>query len=140
MDMQPGRPLLTELQGSAMEERKSLEEEITAGQLPNEPVQVYVRRYQNLLNLLNKAHGQWTFENMEARKRQRQQRVRACPPNLNSYNPKDPQHTTRPDVVCKRRDRPDHTQQQCVAMRHANGLRILDDTTPTSTMNDPARY
>eukprot|EP00873_Tetraselmis_striata_P028523 jgi/Tetstr1/448787/TSEL_036021.t1 len=27
----------------------------------------------------------------------------------------------------------------CVAMRHANGVRILDDTTPTSTMNDP-RY
>eukprot|EP00873_Tetraselmis_striata_P023549 jgi/Tetstr1/443813/TSEL_003267.t2 len=75
----------TELQGSAMEERKRFEEEITAGQLPNELVRVYVRRYQNLWNLLNKAHGQWTFE------------------------------------------------------RHANGMRILDDTTPTGIMNDP-RY
>eukprot|EP00873_Tetraselmis_striata_P006086 jgi/Tetstr1/426350/TSEL_016662.t1 len=36
--------LLTDLQGSAMEERKRLEEEITGGQLPNEPVHVYVRR------------------------------------------------------------------------------------------------
>eukprot|EP00873_Tetraselmis_striata_P013341 jgi/Tetstr1/433605/TSEL_022870.t1 len=45
-----------------MEERKHLEEEIVAGQLLNEPVQVYVRRYRNLWNLLNKAHGQWTFE------------------------------------------------------------------------------
>eukprot|EP00873_Tetraselmis_striata_P010200 jgi/Tetstr1/430464/TSEL_020272.t1 len=174
------KALLTELQGSAMEERnKRLEEEITAGQLPNEPVQVYVRRYQNLWNLLNKAHGQWTFEyvaanylipclhpdydhivdtttsaanvneklatiisagqNMEARKRQRQQRVRPCPPNLNSYSPRDPQHTTGPSVVCRRCDRPGHTQQQCVARRHANGLRILDDTTPTSTMTNP-RY
>eukprot|EP00873_Tetraselmis_striata_P010888 jgi/Tetstr1/431152/TSEL_020864.t1 len=174
------KALLTELQGSAMEERKRLEEEITAGQLPNEPVQVYVRRYQNLWNLLNKAHGQWTFEyvaanylipglhpdydhivdtttsaatvneklatiisagqNMEARKRQRQQRVRACPPNfINSYSPRDPQHTTGPSVVCRRCDRPGHTQQQCVARRHANGLRILDDTTPTGTMTNP-RY
>eukprot|EP00873_Tetraselmis_striata_P018546 jgi/Tetstr1/438810/TSEL_027319.t1 len=162
-----------------MEEHKRLEEEITAGQLPNEPVQVYVRRYQNLWNLLNKAHGQWTFEyvaanylipglhpdydhivdtttsaanvneklatiisagqNMEARKRQRQQRVRACPPNLNSYSPRDPQHTTGPSVVCRRCDRPGHTQQQCVARRHANGMHILDDTTPTSTMTNP-RY
>eukprot|EP00873_Tetraselmis_striata_P016289 jgi/Tetstr1/436553/TSEL_002708.t1 len=56
------KALLTELQGSAMEERKRLEEEITACQIPNEPVQVYVRRYHNLWNLLNKAHGQWTFE------------------------------------------------------------------------------
>eukprot|EP00873_Tetraselmis_striata_P001548 jgi/Tetstr1/421812/TSEL_012714.t1 len=40
------KALLTdELKGSAMEERKRLEEEITPGQLPNEPVQVYVRRY-----------------------------------------------------------------------------------------------
>eukprot|EP00873_Tetraselmis_striata_P024855 jgi/Tetstr1/445119/TSEL_032917.t1 len=31
-----------------------------------------------------------TGQNMEARKRQRQQRVRACPPNLNSYNPREP--------------------------------------------------
>eukprot|EP00873_Tetraselmis_striata_P013205 jgi/Tetstr1/433469/TSEL_022741.t1 len=173
------KALLTELQGSAMEERKRLEEEITTGRLPNEPVQVYVRRYQNLWNLLNKAHGQWTFkyvaanylipclhpyydhivdtttsaatvneklatiisagQNMEARKRQRQQRVRACPPNLNSSSPRDPQHTTGPIVVCRRCDRPGHTQQQCVAMRHANGLRILHDTTPTSTMTNP-RY
>eukprot|EP00873_Tetraselmis_striata_P003995 jgi/Tetstr1/424259/TSEL_014828.t1 len=173
------KALLTELQGSAMEERKRFEEEITAGQLPNEPVQVYVRRYQNLWNLLNKAHGQWAFEyvaanylipclhpdydhivdtttsaatvneklatiisagqNMEARKRQRQQRVRACPPNLNSYSPRDPQHTTGHSVICRRCDRPGHTRQQCVAMRHANGLRILDDTTPTSTMTNP-RY
>eukprot|EP00873_Tetraselmis_striata_P028773 jgi/Tetstr1/449037/TSEL_036253.t1 len=162
-----------------MEERKRLEEEITAGHLPNKPIQVYVRRYQNLWNLLNKAHGQWTFEyvaanylipglhpdydhivdtttsaatvneklatiisagqNMEARKRQRQQRVRPCPPNLDSYSPRDPQHTTGPSVVCRRCDRPGHTQQQCVARRHANGLRILDDTTPTSTMTNP-RY
>eukprot|EP00873_Tetraselmis_striata_P038280 jgi/Tetstr1/458544/TSEL_044947.t1 len=176
----PWKALLTELQGSAMEERKRLEEEITTGQFPNEPVQVYVRRYQNLWNLLNKAHGQWAFEyvaanylipaglhpdydhivdtttsaatvneklatiisagqNTEARKRQRQQRVRACPPNLNSYSPRDPQHTTGPNVVCRRCDRPGHTQQQCVARRHANGLRILDDTTPTSTMTKP-RY
>eukprot|EP00873_Tetraselmis_striata_P046038 jgi/Tetstr1/466302/TSEL_010835.t1 len=132
------KALLTELKGSAMEERKRLEE-ITAGQLRNEPVQVYVRRYRNLWNMLNKAHGQWTFEyvatrylipglrpdydhivditisaatinerlatiisagqNMEARKRQRQQRVRTYPPNLNYYNPRDPQHATRPDVV-----------------------------------------
>eukprot|EP00873_Tetraselmis_striata_P027885 jgi/Tetstr1/448149/TSEL_035442.t1 len=159
--------------------RKRLEEEITSGQLPNEPVQVYIRRYHNLWNLLTKAHGQWTFEyvatnyiipglhpvydhivdtttsaatvneklgtiisagqNMEARKRQRHQRVRACPPNLNSFNPRDPQHTTRPSVICRRCDRPGHTQQQCVARRHANGLRILDDTAPTGTMNDP-RY
>eukprot|EP00873_Tetraselmis_striata_P000010 jgi/Tetstr1/420274/TSEL_000142.t1 len=54
--------LFTELQGSAIEERRRLEEEITAGQLPNEPVQVYVRRYRNRWNLLRKAHGQWTFE------------------------------------------------------------------------------
>eukprot|EP00873_Tetraselmis_striata_P037457 jgi/Tetstr1/457721/TSEL_044267.t1 len=54
--------LFTELQGSAIEERRRLEEEITAGQLPNEPVQVYVRRCRNLWNLLRKAHGQWTFE------------------------------------------------------------------------------
>eukprot|EP00873_Tetraselmis_striata_P010568 jgi/Tetstr1/430832/TSEL_020615.t1 len=173
------KALLTELQGSAMEKRKRLEEEITAGQLPNEPVHVYVRRYQNLWNLLNKAHGQWTFEyvaanylipglhpdydhivdtttsaatvteklatiisagqNMEARKRQRQQRVSPCPPNLNFYSPRDPQHTTGPSVVCRRCDRSGHTQQQCVARRHANGLRILDDTTPTSTMTNP-RY
>eukprot|EP00873_Tetraselmis_striata_P012646 jgi/Tetstr1/432910/TSEL_022250.t1 len=132
------KALLTELQGSAMEERKRLEEEITACQLPNEPIQVYVRRYQKLGNLLNKAHGQWTFEyvatnylipglhpyydhivdttisaaivhekmatiisagqNMEARKRQRQQRVRACPPNIIFYYPRDPQHATRPNV------------------------------------------
>eukprot|EP00873_Tetraselmis_striata_P007952 jgi/Tetstr1/428216/TSEL_018257.t1 len=138
-----------------------------------------VRRYQNLWNLLNKAHGQWTFEyvatnylipglhpdyyhvvdtttsaatineklatiisagqNMEARKRQRQQRVRACPPNLNSYNPRDPQHTTMPSVVCRRCDRPGHTQLQCAAKRHANGMRVLGYTTPTSTMND-TRY
>eukprot|EP00873_Tetraselmis_striata_P044125 jgi/Tetstr1/464389/TSEL_009182.t1 len=167
------------LLGSAMEARKRLEEETTAGQLPNEPVHVYVRRYQNLWNLLKKAHGQWTFEyvatnylipclhpdydhivdtttsaaavneklatiisagqNMEARKRRRQQRVRACPPNLNSCNSRDPQHTTRPIVVCGRYDRPGHTHQQCVAKRHANGLGILDDTTPTSTMTNP-RY
>eukprot|EP00873_Tetraselmis_striata_P035688 jgi/Tetstr1/455952/TSEL_042733.t1 len=135
------KALLTELQGSAMEERKRLEEEIIAGQLPNEQVQVYVRRYQNLWNPLNKAHGQWTFEyvatnylisglhpdydhivdtaisaatvnenlatiisagqNMEARKRQRQQCVRAYPPNLNYYNPRDPQHATGADVVCR---------------------------------------
>eukprot|EP00873_Tetraselmis_striata_P038807 jgi/Tetstr1/459071/TSEL_000407.t1 len=54
--------LFTELQGSAMEERRRLEEEIAAGQLPNAPVHVYVRRYRNLWNLLRKAHGQWTFE------------------------------------------------------------------------------
>eukprot|EP00873_Tetraselmis_striata_P005499 jgi/Tetstr1/425763/TSEL_016182.t1 len=54
--------LFTELQGSAIEERRRLEEEITAGQLLNEPVQVYVRRCRNLWNLLRKAHGQWTFE------------------------------------------------------------------------------
>eukprot|EP00873_Tetraselmis_striata_P009457 jgi/Tetstr1/429721/TSEL_019614.t1 len=54
--------LFTELQGSAIEERMRLEEEITAGQLPNEPVQVYVRRCRNLWHLLRKAHGQWTFE------------------------------------------------------------------------------
>eukprot|EP00873_Tetraselmis_striata_P003045 jgi/Tetstr1/423309/TSEL_014007.t1 len=41
-------------------------------------------------------------QNMEARKRQRQQRALACPPNLNSYNPGDPQHATRPNVVCRR--------------------------------------
>eukprot|EP00873_Tetraselmis_striata_P038921 jgi/Tetstr1/459185/TSEL_004629.t1 len=162
-----------------MEERKRLEEEITAGKLPNEPLHVYVWRHQNLWNLLNKAHGQWTFEyvatnylipglhpdyghildtttsaatvnaklatiisagqNMEARKRHRQQRVRACPPNLNSYNPRDPQHTTSPSVICRRCDRPGHTQQQCVARRHANGLRIQHDTAPTGTMNGP-RY
>eukprot|EP00873_Tetraselmis_striata_P006952 jgi/Tetstr1/427216/TSEL_017404.t1 len=93
--------------------------------------------------MLNKAHGQWTFEyvatnylipglrpnynhivdttisaatvneklatvisagrDMEARKRQRQQRVRACPPNLNnSYKPMDPHHATGPNVVCRR--------------------------------------
>eukprot|EP00873_Tetraselmis_striata_P043093 jgi/Tetstr1/463357/TSEL_008280.t1 len=34
-------------------------------------------------------------QNMEARKRQRQHRVRAYPPNLNYYNPRDPQHATR---------------------------------------------
>eukprot|EP00873_Tetraselmis_striata_P028316 jgi/Tetstr1/448580/TSEL_035829.t1 len=113
-----------------MEERKRLEEEITAYQLPNEPVQVYVRRYQNLWHLLNKAHGQWTFEyvatnylipglrpdydhivdttisaatvneklatiisagqNMEARKRQRPQRVRACPPKPQFLQPQGP--------------------------------------------------
>eukprot|EP00873_Tetraselmis_striata_P015603 jgi/Tetstr1/435867/TSEL_024755.t1 len=56
------RALLNELQGSGMEERKRLEEEITACQLPNEPVHAYVRRYQNLWNLLNKAHGHWTFK------------------------------------------------------------------------------
>eukprot|EP00873_Tetraselmis_striata_P026518 jgi/Tetstr1/446782/TSEL_003644.t1 len=56
------KALLTKLQGSAMEERKRLEEEITAGQLPNEQVQVYVRRSHNLWNLLNKVLGQWTFE------------------------------------------------------------------------------
>eukprot|EP00873_Tetraselmis_striata_P038513 jgi/Tetstr1/458777/TSEL_045161.t1 len=56
------KALLTELQGSSMEERKRLEEEITAGQLPNEPVQVYVRRYRTLWQLLDKAHGRWTFE------------------------------------------------------------------------------
>eukprot|EP00873_Tetraselmis_striata_P037120 jgi/Tetstr1/457384/TSEL_043986.t1 len=39
------KALLTELHGSAMGERKRLEEEITTGQLPNESVQVYVRRY-----------------------------------------------------------------------------------------------
>eukprot|EP00873_Tetraselmis_striata_P029446 jgi/Tetstr1/449710/TSEL_036778.t1 len=78
-------------------------------------------------------------QNMEARKRLRQQRVRAYPPNLNYYNPGDPQHATRPDVVSRWCERPCHTQQQCVARRHANGLRILEDTTPTSTMNDP-RY
>eukprot|EP00873_Tetraselmis_striata_P004028 jgi/Tetstr1/424292/TSEL_014860.t1 len=54
--------LFTELPGSAIEERRRLEEEITAGQLPNEPVQVHVRRCRNLWNLLRKAHGQWTFE------------------------------------------------------------------------------
>eukprot|EP00873_Tetraselmis_striata_P022051 jgi/Tetstr1/442315/TSEL_030455.t1 len=54
--------LFTELQGSAIEESMRLEEEITAGQLPNEPVHVYVRRCRNLWNLLRKAHGQWTFE------------------------------------------------------------------------------
>eukprot|EP00873_Tetraselmis_striata_P041474 jgi/Tetstr1/461738/TSEL_006828.t1 len=54
--------LVTELQGSAIEERRRLEEEITAGQLLNEPVQVYVRRCRNLWNLLRKAHGQWAFE------------------------------------------------------------------------------
>eukprot|EP00873_Tetraselmis_striata_P013659 jgi/Tetstr1/433923/TSEL_023100.t1 len=48
--------------GSAIEERRRLEEEITAGQLPNEPVYVYVRRCRNPWNLLRKAHGQWTFE------------------------------------------------------------------------------
>eukprot|EP00873_Tetraselmis_striata_P041434 jgi/Tetstr1/461698/TSEL_006798.t1 len=133
----------------------------------------------DLWKMLNKAHGQWTFEyvatnyliprlrpdydhivdttisaatvyeklatiisagqSMETLKRQRQQRVRACPPNLNYYNARDPQHATRPDVVCIRFDRIGHTQQQCVARRHANGLRILEDTTPTSTTNDP-RY
>eukprot|EP00873_Tetraselmis_striata_P044127 jgi/Tetstr1/464391/TSEL_009184.t1 len=35
--------LFTELQGSAIEERRRLEEEITAGQLPNEPVQLALR-------------------------------------------------------------------------------------------------
>eukprot|EP00873_Tetraselmis_striata_P009959 jgi/Tetstr1/430223/TSEL_020052.t1 len=40
--------------------------------------------------------------NMEARKRERKQCVLACPPNLNSYNPMDPQHATKPNVVCKR--------------------------------------
>eukprot|EP00873_Tetraselmis_striata_P022623 jgi/Tetstr1/442887/TSEL_030950.t1 len=54
--------LFTELQGSAIEERRRLEEEITAGQLPNEPVHVYFRRCRNLWNSLRKAHGQWTFE------------------------------------------------------------------------------
>eukprot|EP00873_Tetraselmis_striata_P036145 jgi/Tetstr1/456409/TSEL_043143.t1 len=50
------------LAGFAIEERRRLEEEITTGQLPNEPVHVYVRRCRNLWNLLRKAHGQWTFE------------------------------------------------------------------------------
>eukprot|EP00873_Tetraselmis_striata_P035679 jgi/Tetstr1/455943/TSEL_042724.t1 len=142
------KALLTELQGSAMEERKRLEEEITAGQLPNEPVEAFTQTtiisstppprrplYVNEKLATIISAGQ----NMEARKRQRQQRVRACPRNLNSYSPRDPQHTTGPSVVCRRCDRPGHTQQQCVARRHANGLRILDDTTPTSTMTNP-RY
>eukprot|EP00873_Tetraselmis_striata_P004608 jgi/Tetstr1/424872/TSEL_015367.t1 len=156
------KALLTELQGSAMEERKRLEEEITAGQLPNEPVQVYVRRYQNLWNLPHNAHGQWTFEyvaanylipglhpdcdhivdtttsaatvneklptiisaghNREARKRQSQQRVRACPPNLNSYNPRDPQHTTGPSVVCRRSGRSSGLRGGHAANRHARRL------------------
>eukprot|EP00873_Tetraselmis_striata_P044163 jgi/Tetstr1/464427/TSEL_009219.t1 len=54
--------LFTELPGLAIEERMRLEEEITTGQLPNEPVQVHVRRCRNLWNLLRKAHGLWTFE------------------------------------------------------------------------------
>eukprot|EP00873_Tetraselmis_striata_P046152 jgi/Tetstr1/466416/TSEL_010944.t1 len=56
------KALLTELQGSVVKERKRLEEEITACQLQNEQVHVYLRRYQNLWKVLNKAHGQWTFE------------------------------------------------------------------------------
>eukprot|EP00873_Tetraselmis_striata_P004830 jgi/Tetstr1/425094/TSEL_015558.t1 len=117
-----------------------LEEEITADQLPNEPVQVYVRRCRNLWNLMRKAHGQWTFEyvainylipglhpaydhivdatisaanvtkrlatiisagqNMEARTRQRQQRARSRTPTLNSCDPKDQLHATKPNIVC----------------------------------------
>eukprot|EP00873_Tetraselmis_striata_P018663 jgi/Tetstr1/438927/TSEL_027435.t1 len=132
--------LFTELQGSAIEERRRLEEKITAGQLPNEPVQVYVCRCRNLWNLLRKAHGQWTFEyvainylilglhpaydhivdatisaanvtkrlatiisagqNMEARTRQRQQRARSRTPTLNSCDPRDQLHATKPNIVC----------------------------------------
>eukprot|EP00873_Tetraselmis_striata_P042846 jgi/Tetstr1/463110/TSEL_008044.t1 len=170
--------LFTELQGSAIEERRRLEEEITAGQLPNEPVQVYVRRCRNLWNLLRKAHGQWTFEyvainylipglhpaydhivdatipatnvtkrlatiisagqNMEARTRQRQQRARSRTPTLNSCDPSDQLHAIKPNIVCSRCDRPGHAQHQCLARRHANGLRLLGDTAPPSTVNDPS--
>eukprot|EP00873_Tetraselmis_striata_P007454 jgi/Tetstr1/427718/TSEL_017842.t1 len=170
--------LFTELQGSAIEERRRLEEEITAGQLPNEPVQVYVRRCRNLWNLLRKAHGQWTFEyvainylipglhpayehivdatisaanvttrlatiisagqNMEARTRQRQQRARSRTPTLNFCDPRDQLHATRPNIVCSTCDRPGHAQQQCLARRHANGMRLLGDTAPPSTMNNPS--
>eukprot|EP00873_Tetraselmis_striata_P038700 jgi/Tetstr1/458964/TSEL_004435.t1 len=122
------KALLTELQGSAMEERlhpdyDHIVDTTTSAATVNEKPATIISAGQN----------------MEARKRQRQQRVRPCPPNLNSYSPRDPQHTTGPSVVCRRCDRPGHTQQQCVARRHANGLRILDDTTPTSTMTNP-RY
>eukprot|EP00873_Tetraselmis_striata_P008361 jgi/Tetstr1/428625/TSEL_018614.t1 len=170
--------LFTELQGSAIEERMRLEEEITAGHLPNEPVQVYVRRCRNLWHLLSKVHGQWTSEyvainylipglhpandhivdatisatnvnkrlatiisagqNMEARTCQRQQRARSRTPTLNSCDPKDQLYATRPNIVCSRCDRPGHAQQQCLARRHANGLRLLGDTAPPSTMHNPS--
>eukprot|EP00873_Tetraselmis_striata_P010769 jgi/Tetstr1/431033/TSEL_020752.t1 len=150
------KALLIELQGSAMEERKGLEEEITTCQLPNEPVQVATNYlipglrpdYDHIVDTtisaatVNNEKPATIIiagQNMEARKCQRQQRGRACPPNLISYNPKDKQYATRPSVVCKRCDRPGHTHQRCVAKRHANGLRILGDTTPTGAMNDP-RY
>eukprot|EP00873_Tetraselmis_striata_P045250 jgi/Tetstr1/465514/TSEL_010183.t1 len=99
-----------------MEERKRLEEEITAGQLPNEPVHVYVRRYQNLRDLLNKAHGQWTLEYVA---------TNYLMPGLHP----DYDHIVDTTI----------SAATCVARRHANGLRILDDTTPTSTMSNP-RY
>eukprot|EP00873_Tetraselmis_striata_P038336 jgi/Tetstr1/458600/TSEL_045003.t1 len=137
------KALLTELQGSAMEERKRLEEEITAGQLPNEPVHVYVRRYQNLWNLLNKAHGQWTFEYVAAN---------YLIPGLHPYYDHIVDTTTSAATVNEKlatiisagqnmeaRKRRRASVSQCVARRHANGLRILDDTTPTSTMTNP-RY
>eukprot|EP00873_Tetraselmis_striata_P038474 jgi/Tetstr1/458738/TSEL_045125.t1 len=170
--------LFTELQGSAIEERKRLEEEIASGQLLNEPVQVYVRRCRNLWNLLRKAHGQWTFEyvainylipglhpaydhivdatipatnvtkrlaiiisagqNMEARTRQRQQRTRSHTPTLNSCDPRDLLHATKPNVVCSRCDRPGHAQHKCLARRHANGLRLLGDTAPPIIVNNPS--
>eukprot|EP00873_Tetraselmis_striata_P018573 jgi/Tetstr1/438837/TSEL_027346.t1 len=171
--------LFTELQGSAIEERRRLEEEITAGQLPNEPVQVYVRRCRNLWNSLHKAHGQWTFDyvainylipglrpaydhivdatipatnvtkrlaiiiisagqNMEERTRQRQQRAHSRTPTLNSCDPSDQLHAIRPNIVCSRCDRPGHAQHQCLARRHANGLRLLGDTAPPSTVNNPS--
>eukprot|EP00873_Tetraselmis_striata_P036690 jgi/Tetstr1/456954/TSEL_043624.t1 len=135
------KALLTELQGSAMEERKRLEEEITAGQLPNEPVQVNVRRYQNLWNLLNKAHGQWTFEYVAAN---------YLIPGLHPDYDHIVDTTTSAATVNEKlatiisagqnmEARKRQRQQRCVARRHANGLRILDDTTPTSTMTNP-RY
>eukprot|EP00873_Tetraselmis_striata_P007088 jgi/Tetstr1/427352/TSEL_017519.t1 len=170
--------LSTELHCSAIEERKSLEEEITEGQLPNEPVQVYVRRCRNLWNFLRKAHGQWTFEylasnylilglhptydhivdatisatnvnkrlatiisagqNMEARTRQRQRRARSRTPTLNSCDPRDQLHAIRPNIVCSMSDRPCHAQQQYLARRHANGMRLLGDTAPPSTVNNPS--
>eukprot|EP00873_Tetraselmis_striata_P037876 jgi/Tetstr1/458140/TSEL_044632.t1 len=135
--------LFTELQGSAIEERKRLEEEITVDQLPNEPVQVYVRRCRNLWNLLRKAHGQWTFEYVAINYlipglHPAYDHILDAAHHLSNQFQQEVGNHHKPNIVCSRCDRPGHAQQQCLDRRHANGLCLLGDTAPPGTVNNPS--
>eukprot|EP00873_Tetraselmis_striata_P004941 jgi/Tetstr1/425205/TSEL_015666.t1 len=86
--------------------------------------------HQEQLILLAAAHGQWTFEYVA---------INYLISGLHPAHDHIVDATISATNVNKRLATIiSHAQQQCLARRHANGLRLKGDTAPPSTMNNPS--